>query len=141
MRDFRDAKVMAHALRDALKAKAFEITHSESLELIAKAFGLANWNILSAKIEVAGPRADDERRPSPVGAQEPAQPKTLHCSFCGKSQHDVKKLISGPSVRQGPDRAKAKPGLSDGARAERGPPCRRWAKARDGGSIHLRRVR
>src|SRR3990167_482026 len=24
--------------------------------------------------------------------------KLLHCSFCGKSQHEVKKLISGPSV-------------------------------------------
>lgn len=24
--------------------------------------------------------------------------KTLHCSFCGKSQHEVKKLIAGPSV-------------------------------------------
>jgi ATP-dependent Clp protease ATP-binding subunit ClpX len=23
---------------------------------------------------------------------------TLYCSFCGKSQHDVKKLISGPIV-------------------------------------------
>lgn len=23
---------------------------------------------------------------------------TLHCSFCGKSQHDVKKLIAGPVV-------------------------------------------
>ena len=23
---------------------------------------------------------------------------TLHCSFCGKSQHDVKKLIAGPTV-------------------------------------------
>lgn len=23
-------------------------------------------------------------------------PKTLHCSFCGKSQHVVKKLIAGP---------------------------------------------
>jgi hypothetical protein len=42
MRDFRDAKVMAHALRDALKVKAVEITHSESLELIANAFGYAN---------------------------------------------------------------------------------------------------
>ena len=34
MRDFRDAKVMAHSLRDALKAKtlrakAMEITHSD----------------------------------------------------------------------------------------------------------------
>ena len=23
---------------------------------------------------------------------------TLYCSFCGKSQHDVKKLIAGPNV-------------------------------------------
>ena len=23
---------------------------------------------------------------------------TLYCSFCGKSQHEVKKLIAGPSV-------------------------------------------
>jgi ATP-dependent Clp protease ATP-binding subunit ClpX len=25
-------------------------------------------------------------------------PKTLHCSFCGKSQHDVEKLIAGPGA-------------------------------------------
>ena len=24
--------------------------------------------------------------------------KNLYCSFCGKSQHEVKKLVSGPSV-------------------------------------------
>ena len=24
--------------------------------------------------------------------------KTLYCTFCGKSQHEVKKLIAGPSV-------------------------------------------
>jgi hypothetical protein len=98
MRDFRDSKIMAHALRDALKAKAVDITHSESLELIATTFGFANWNILSARIEAAGPRADDERQSSPVGAQEPARPKTLHCTFCGKSQHEVRKLIAGPSA-------------------------------------------
>ncbi len=28
----------------------------------------------------------------------PTSDKTLYCSFCGKSQHDVKKLIAGPSV-------------------------------------------
>src|SRR5215813_8493639 len=89
MRDFRDAKTMAHALRDALKAKAFEITHSESLELIANAFGYSNWNILAAKIEAA------ERQ---VSAQVPRSPKTLYCSFCGKSQHEVQKLIAGASA-------------------------------------------
>jgi ClpX C4-type zinc finger/Glyoxalase superfamily protein len=97
MRDFRDAKIMAHALRDALKGKAVETTHSESLELIAKAFGYGNWNILSAKIDAAVPRVGDERALSPAGAGEPAPAKTLYCSFCGKSQHKVRKLIAGPS--------------------------------------------
>jgi hypothetical protein len=36
---FRDAKAMARPLRDALKAQAIETTHTEALELIAKAFG------------------------------------------------------------------------------------------------------
>src|SRR3989338_5509300 len=26
------------------------------------------------------------------------KPQILHCSFCGKSQHEVRKLIAGPSV-------------------------------------------
>jgi ATP-dependent Clp protease ATP-binding subunit ClpX len=30
--------------------------------------------------------------------QSPQGEKTLYCSFCGKSQHEVKKLIAGPSV-------------------------------------------
>jgi Glyoxalase superfamily protein len=64
MRDFRDAKVMARALRDALKAQAIEITHTEALELIAKAFGCKSWNILSAKIEAAEPKPSDERSAS-----------------------------------------------------------------------------
>ena len=103
MRDFRDAKAMAHGLRDALKSRTVETTHSDCLELIAKAFGYDNWNILSAKIEAARPPAAEEPAPSPTGAREPATPdpaaaRTLYCSFCGKSQHEVKKLIAGPSV-------------------------------------------
>jgi hypothetical protein len=98
MRDFRDAKTMAHALRDALKSRAVEATHSEALELIARAFGYENWNILSAKIDAAEPRAGGARALSPTGARDSVPPKTLYCSFCGKSQHDVVKLIAGPSV-------------------------------------------
>ena len=100
MRDFRDAKAMARALRDALKAKAVETTHAEALELIAKAFGYENWNILSAKIEAAAePPASDERELSVVASRAPAPPpKTLYFSFCGKSQHEVRKLIAGPTV-------------------------------------------
>jgi hypothetical protein len=95
MRDFRDAKAMAHALRDALKGRAVEASHSDCLELVAKAFGYANWNILSAKIEAAKPRADEPRESA---ALEQPTPRALHCSFCNKSQHAVKKLIAGPSV-------------------------------------------
>jgi ClpX C4-type zinc finger/Glyoxalase superfamily protein len=95
MRNFRDAKTMARALREALKAKAIETTHAEALELIAKAFGCENWNILSAKIEATEPAPSDERAPS-VSAQ--SAPQTLYCSFCGKSQHEVRKLIAGPTA-------------------------------------------
>jgi hypothetical protein len=98
MRDFRDAKVMAHALRDALKVKIVETTHSECLELIAKAFGYENWNILSAKIDAAQSREPNGRAPSRSAADDPATQTTLYCSFCGKSQHEVRKLIAGPTV-------------------------------------------
>jgi hypothetical protein len=96
MRDFRDAKVMARSLRDALKAKAIDTTHTETLELIAKAFGYDNWNILSAKIEASEPPPSDERLLSVAAEDKPPPPKTLYCSFCGKSQHEVRKLIAGP---------------------------------------------
>jgi len=50
MRDFRDAKAMAQSLRTTLAAKGLKITISQSLELIAKAFGVADWNTLAAAI-------------------------------------------------------------------------------------------
>jgi|GEM_PF-2927283 len=53
MRDFRDAKAMAHTLRAALAAKGLKVTVSQSLELIAQAFGVADWNTLSAAIRPA----------------------------------------------------------------------------------------
>ena len=93
MRDFRDAKVMAHSLRDALKSKAVEISHSESLELIAKAFGCENWNILSARIGTGQPGSG-----AAGGSPDPTPQQVLYCSFCGKSQHEVTKLIAGPAV-------------------------------------------
>jgi len=96
MRDFRDAKAMAHALRDALKAKSVEITHSESLELIAKAFGYEDWNILSAKIAAVQLR-ESGRAPSPAGTHDARPQTTLFCTFCGKPQHEVGTLIAGPS--------------------------------------------
>lgn len=63
MRDFRDAKVMAQTLRKALKAKSVDLTHSESLELIAKALGLHDWNELAARIQSARPEPPSESAP------------------------------------------------------------------------------
>jgi ATP-dependent Clp protease ATP-binding subunit ClpA len=50
MRDFRNAKAMAHVVRASLAAKGFKITVSQSLELIVEAFGVADWNTLAAAI-------------------------------------------------------------------------------------------
>ncbi|HMK80639.1 MAG TPA: glyoxalase superfamily protein [Xanthobacteraceae bacterium] len=77
MRDFRDAKAMAHALRDGLKAKTVEVSHSECLELIAKAFDCGSWNVLSARIEAAQ-SPQPEARP-----RDPRFRRLLRCSLCG----------------------------------------------------------
>jgi cobalamin biosynthesis protein CbiG len=54
MRDFRDAKAMARSLRDALKAKAIETTHTEALELIAKARAAAQARNSPAEVVTWG---------------------------------------------------------------------------------------
>ncbi|ASY68079.1 glyoxalase superfamily protein [Sinorhizobium fredii] len=58
MRDHRDAKAMAKALREAFAENQVTITHSEALEIVARQFGLGTWNILSAKIDAAGAAED-----------------------------------------------------------------------------------
>jgi hypothetical protein len=82
MRDFRDAKAMAHTLRAALAALGFKINVGQSLELISQTFGVADWNTLSATI-----------RPGPAAAPEQS------CSFCGKSKHEVRSLCEGGCSR------------------------------------------
>lgn len=58
MRDYRDAKAMAHTARAFLADCGLKITNSQSLELIAKTFGVEDWNTLAAAIrtEVNTPR-------------------------------------------------------------------------------------
>jgi hypothetical protein len=60
MRDYRDAKIMARMLREALAAKHHKITVGESLEMIARLFGVADWNTLSAIIK----NSEQVREPS-----------------------------------------------------------------------------
>lgn len=62
MRDFRDAKAMAQTLRSFLAAKGFKITTSQSLEMIAQLFGVADWNTLAAAIRREVPKSS----PNPV---------------------------------------------------------------------------
>ena len=66
MRDFRDAKAMAQTLREALKTKSVSLTHSESLELVAKTFGLPDWNFLAARIQASRPTSPSSVTSAPV---------------------------------------------------------------------------
>jgi len=65
MRDFRDAKAMAKSIRAALAAKGQKISISESLELVAKAFGVSDWNTMAAVIKTA------EQQPNELPASPP----------------------------------------------------------------------
>ena len=80
MRDFRHAKAMARTLRASLAAMGFKITVSQSLELIAEAFGMDDWNTLSAAIrsEAADPRNEAVGQGAALlrwhpGGREPAE--------------------------------------------------------------------
>ena len=56
MHTFLDSKTMAKALRTALAERRIDISHSDSLELVARQFGLDNWNILAARIDATNSR-------------------------------------------------------------------------------------
>ncbi len=58
------------------------MSHGESLEIVAKQFGFADWNTLSSQI------SEDQHG-------------VLSCTFCGKSQRQVKKLIEAASPKGG----------------------------------------
>ena len=68
MRDFRDAKAMAQTLRQSLIQKSVTISHSESLELVSKMLGTADWNTLSALIH------SGRHEGAPAEAARPEQP-------------------------------------------------------------------
>jgi hypothetical protein len=94
MRDYRDAKAMAQTLRDGLKAQSITISHSNALELIAKTLGCKDWQVLAAKLE-----ADrSASKPTDQSSGAASATSALRCSFCGKTQYEVAKLIAGPDV-------------------------------------------
>ena len=94
MRDFRDAKAMARTLRAALAANGLKITISQSLELIAKAFGVADWNTLAAAIRrgAPAPRNDASPPPSPTGASTPR--------FSGELESTLHRALAEANYRE-----------------------------------------
>lgn len=55
MRSFRDAKLMAKSLRETMAARRVPLSHSETLEIVARQFGYDDWNVLAAKIGESAP--------------------------------------------------------------------------------------
>jgi glyoxalase superfamily protein/uncharacterized protein DUF3471 len=85
MRDFRDAKAIAQTLRDALKAKSVSLTHSESLELVAKALGFYDWHVLAARIQSERQLAGTEHRMPMPAASSRTGPVPDYVDNSGKS--------------------------------------------------------
>jgi catechol 2,3-dioxygenase-like lactoylglutathione lyase family enzyme len=88
MRDFRDAKLMAKALRQALAGRDISLRHSETLEIVARQFGVDQWNVLSAKLDEANAAS------SPINISPPIpifrifdvdKAKEFYCGFLGFS--------------------------------------------------------
>jgi hypothetical protein len=73
----REAKAMAKSLRDVMARRNVSLPHSECLEIVARQFGFADWNTLSARL-------------STTAAHE-----KIFCSFCEKSRTEVRALAEG----------------------------------------------
>lgn len=111
MRTYKDAKAMAKFIRDSLAARSILLSHSECLEIVAKQFGFSDWNTLAAKVNVeSGRLAHPEASQSALQPAVPERacqvsritaPEQLSCSFCGKSQHEVRSLIEGGCSNRG----------------------------------------
>jgi hypothetical protein len=93
MRDFRDAKAMAHTLRAALATKGLNVSVGQSLELIAQAFGVADWNTLAAAIRQEAPAPRKFASPSPSPTAERVQfsrelESTLHRALANANHRE-----------------------------------------------------
>jgi catechol 2,3-dioxygenase-like lactoylglutathione lyase family enzyme len=69
MRTYLQSKAMAKSLRDELASKNISLSHSECLEIVAKQFGFAEWNILASKIRIES--VPQEQLPGPVALEAP----------------------------------------------------------------------
>jgi hypothetical protein len=97
----KNAKTMAKSLRDSLIGRNIPRSHSTCLEIVARQFGFANWNTLSAKLPAQGrleiPLGEVETYPKMDGTSQVTGTSVpwSTCSFCGKSRHEVRSLVGG----------------------------------------------
>jgi hypothetical protein len=63
MQDTPEPKALARALRAAMAQRSVDLGHSECLEIVAKMFGHADWNVLAAKTEARTAPAMDAAIP------------------------------------------------------------------------------
>ena len=101
-----EVKARASKLRDILASHGHQLKHTESLEIVSKLEGAADWNTYSAHLTAI--QKTLERNPgnrnaaisSPAIDQRktPDESETMYCSFCDRSEHGVRKLIAGPAV-------------------------------------------
>jgi len=106
MRTYKDAKTMAKSLRESLTVRNVLLSHSECLEIVARVAGFADWNTLSAKLDLesgrpARPEDNSDLDPAILGGTcqvpQTAGTERVSCSFCGKSK--VRSLIEGGCSR------------------------------------------
>jgi hypothetical protein len=97
----KNAKTMAKSLRDSLVDRKVSISHSTCLEIVARQFGFADWNTLSAKLPAQGGLeiafGEVETHPEKDGTSQMSRTAVpwSTCSFCGKSRHEVRSLVGG----------------------------------------------
>ena len=98
MRDHRDAKAMAHSARAFLTDRGLKITNSQSLELIAQAFGVADWNTLAAAIrgEVSAPRTEAATPPATIDAGIRSQMPR----FSGELERTLQRALAHADARK-----------------------------------------
>jgi hypothetical protein len=97
----KNAKTMAKSLRDYLVDRNVSLSHSTCLEIVARQFGFADWNTLSAKLPahrgLETPFGEVETHPEKDGTSQMSRTAVpwSTCSFCGKSRHEVRSLVGG----------------------------------------------
>jgi hypothetical protein len=96
----KNAKTMAKSLRNSLVNRNVSLSHSTCLEIVARQFGFADWNTLSAKLPAQGepekPLGEHETYPEMDGTSQTTRTVPWSsCSFCGKSRHEVRSLVGG----------------------------------------------